>query len=123
MSSPHGGSVWKNSGEDHVQTARNPDMHLHRSIWRASFVLIVTVIPAAGAERIAVVAGGDGRDGNPTHTKLDQPFGIAFDPLGNMFIVELTGHRVLKVDPRGNLTTVAGTGQKGDGGDGGPARK
>src|SRR5262249_46572395 len=34
--------------------------------------------------------------------------------------VELTGQRVRKVDRQGILTTIAGTGQKGDSGDGGP---
>jgi sugar lactone lactonase YvrE len=39
-----------------------------------------------------------------------------------MFIVEMTGgERVLKVDLRGMLTVFAGTGEKGDSGDGGPA--
>jgi DNA-binding beta-propeller fold protein YncE len=38
-----------------------------------------------------------------------------------MFLVEIAGHRVLKVDGRGVLTRIAGTGAKGDRGDGGPA--
>jgi len=38
-----------------------------------------------------------------------------------MFIVEMTGQRVLKVDDKGVLTHLAGTGKKGHGGDDGPA--
>jgi sugar lactone lactonase YvrE len=35
----------------------------------------------------------------------------------------MTGHRIRQVDRQGRLRTVAGTGQPGSGGDGGPARK
>jgi DNA-binding beta-propeller fold protein YncE len=75
------------------------------------------------AERLVLVAGGDESDSaSATRARLDSPFGVAFDRLGNLFIVEMTGHRVLKVSDKGVLTTVAGTGQKGEGGDGGPAK-
>jgi sugar lactone lactonase YvrE len=71
-----------------------------------------------------LVAGGDGPEGAAaTQAKLQGPFGVDFDRSGNMFIAEFTGHRVRKVNDKGILTTVAGTGQKGDGGDGGPAVK
>jgi sugar lactone lactonase YvrE len=54
---------------------------------------------------------------------LNQPFGIDFDKAGNFYLVELQGQRVLKVDPKGTFTIVAGTGAKGNGGDGGPLLK
>ena len=45
-----------------------------------------------------------------------------FDNHGNMYIVEMAGgERVLRVDSRGMLAVLAGTGEKGDSGDGGPA--
>jgi DNA-binding beta-propeller fold protein YncE len=81
--------------------------------------------PALGAEKLVLVAGGgkSPADGLATRVQLQSPFGVAFDRGGNLFLVEMTGHRVRKIDPRGRLTTVAGTGQKGYGGDGGPAKK
>jgi DNA-binding beta-propeller fold protein YncE len=54
---------------------------------------------------------------------LIAPFGVDFDRSGNMYIVELTGQRVHRVDTKGHSTILAGTGQKGDRGDGGPASK
>ena len=54
---------------------------------------------------------------------LKSPFGIDFDAAGNMFIAELAGARVHKVDAAGKFKTIAGDGSKGYGGDGGPAKK
>jgi DNA-binding beta-propeller fold protein YncE len=88
-------------------------------------VLCLAGASSGRAEKLVLVAGGgSGDDGAPAlRAKLEGPFGVGFDRAGNLFIVEMTGQRVRKVDPRGTLTTVVGTGQKGDGGDGGPAAR
>ncbi len=80
---------------------------------------------AARADKLVLVAGGGkGSDGVPaTEARLIEPFGSDFDRAGNLYLVELKGERVLKVDPRGILTILGGTGKKGSGGDGGPAAK
>jgi sugar lactone lactonase YvrE len=71
-----------------------------------------------------VAGGGNGADGVPaTEAKLIAPFGVDFNKAGTMFLVELTGERALRVDRRGILSVIAGTGHRGGGGDGGPARK
>jgi DNA-binding beta-propeller fold protein YncE len=79
----------------------------------------------ARADKLVLVAGGDMEQEGALamQAKLRSPFGVDFDKSGNMFIVELTGQRVRKVDRQGYLTTIAGTGRKGEGGDGGPAAK
>jgi hypothetical protein len=77
--------------------------------------------PAAGAPTVLVAGGGSGGDGVPaTQAKLNEPFGVSRDARGNLYIVEHAGNRVRKVDPAGILTTVAGKGSRGDGGDNGP---
>src|SRR5437588_12257083 len=96
-----------------------------RSPQQLSFItlLFTLLAPALHAERVVVVAGG-GNDvtGPAARCRLHAPFGIDFDHTGNMFIVEMAGgERVLKVDGTGMLTVFAGTGEKGDRGDGGPA--
>src|SRR5262245_58481769 len=92
--------------------------------------LMILALVAAGltagpvkADKLVVVAGGGTKAGPApaTECKLNAPFGVDFDRAGNMYIVELSGGRVHKVDAKGVLTTVAGTGKKGDQGDGGPA--
>lgn len=61
---------------------------------------------------------GDG--GTPIHASLNNPQGMAFDSLGNMYIADTFNNRIRKVS--GNvITTIAGTGTAGFSGDGGPA--
>src|SRR5438270_4487726 len=80
-------------------------------------------VSGAQEKRLVLVAGGgDGPDGAAAiKAKLQTPFGVAFDRSETLFFVELTGHRLRKVDRKGILTTIAGTGQEGDSGDGGAA--
>jgi DNA-binding beta-propeller fold protein YncE len=79
--------------------------------------------PAWAAGKVVLVAGGgSGHDGVPaTKARLEEPFGVDFDQAGNLYLVEMTGQRVCRIDRKGMLTTLAGTGRKGNGGDGGPA--
>jgi sugar lactone lactonase YvrE len=71
---------------------------------------------------------GNGRqgysgDGGPAkEASLNQPFGVVFDEAGNLFVSDTFNHRVRRVDARtGVISTVAGTGERGFSGDGGPA--
>jgi len=57
-------------------------------------------------------------DGEPP---LVLPFGVDWDAARSLYVVELEGNRVRKIDTRGVLTTIAGTGRKGSAGDGGSA--
>jgi PIN domain nuclease of toxin-antitoxin system len=52
---------------------------------------------------------------------LSDPFGLAVDGSGNLFIADAGNHRVRKVSRSGVISTVAGTGTRGFSGDGGPA--
>jgi uncharacterized protein (TIGR03437 family) len=47
--------------------------------------------------------------------------GIVVDAVGNLYIADDGHHRIRKVDAKGIITTVAGTGAQGYSGDGGPA--
>ena len=63
--------------------------------------------------------GGDGS--SAAGAELSAPAGVAFDSSGNLFIPD--NNRIRKVDTKGIITTVAGTGAVGSSGDGGPAIK
>lgn len=91
----------------------------------ATFAISVHVrlSPAAGAGgkgTLIVVAGAS--DGGVVGGTLHEPFGVDVDPAGNLLIAEISGQRVLRLDRAGRLVVFAGTGEKGFGGDGGPAR-
>src|SRR5215213_2463350 len=64
-------------------------------------------------------AGFSGDGGLATKAKLNNPFAVAVDREGNLYIGDFTSVR--KIDPSGTITTVAGTGRFGFSGDGGPA--
>jgi sugar lactone lactonase YvrE len=75
-------------------------------------------------------AAGNGKqgysgDGGPAlEASLNQPYEVRFDRAGNMFFAEMQNHVVRRVDARTRIiTTVAGTGQPGFSGDGGPANR
>jgi DNA-binding beta-propeller fold protein YncE len=76
------------------------------------------------AEKIVLVAGGGTaeKDAPATECKLGEPFGVEFNPSGELIIVEMEhGNRVLKIDTGGVLRVIAGSSAKGYSGDGGPA--
>ena len=61
-------------------------------------------------------------DGGPaTKAQVKGPFGVLKGPDGGLYICDTYNHVIRRMDPNGNITTVAGTGQKGYSGDGGPA--
>ncbi len=63
-------------------------------------------------------------DGLPAvQARLFAPSGIVLDREGNLFFSERSAYRVRRVDARtGTITTIAGNGERGYSGDGGPAR-
>ncbi len=63
--------------------------------------------------------GGDG--GAATSAQLNGPRGLAADAAGNVYISDTKNARVRKVTPAGTISTVAGNGTSGYGGDGGAA--
>jgi hypothetical protein len=75
---------------------------------------------------ITTVAGngvnGYGGDGGPaTAAALNAPFAIAPLPGGGFLFADAENDRIRRVSPLGVITTVAGTGNVGFSGDGGPA--
>ena len=65
--------------------------------------------------------GFSGDEGPATDASLNRPFGVAADTVGNVYIADTYGHRIRKVNSAGVITTVAGNGTPGFGGDGGAA--
>ena len=65
-------------------------------------------------------AGFSGDNGSATSAQLYNPVGVALDSAGNLYIADGGNFRIRKVS-NGVITTVAGNGTPGYGGDNGPA--
>ena len=66
-------------------------------------------------------AGIDGDGGSATEAQLAQPYGLALDDEGSLYIGDRANFRVRRLTPEGTLETIAGTGVEGTAGVGGPA--
>lgn len=76
----------------------------------------ITTVAGSGSE-------GDAGDGGPaTDAQLSQPFGIALDRDGTLYIGDRGNFRVRRVSPDGVIDTLAGIGVEGVGREG-PAHK
>ena len=62
---------------------------------------------------------GDG--GAATDARLNNPWDVALDGSGNLYIADRDNNRIRKVDSSGNITSVAGNGTSGFSGDGAAA--
>jgi len=86
--------------------------------------LAFTSLPAGERQRAVTVAGtGDrafsGDGGEATASALVRPVALAIGPAGEIYIAE--GNRIRQVKKDGRISTFAGTGAVGSGGDGAPA--
>lgn len=84
----------------------------------------IRTVDTAGT--IATIAGtgdrGYGGDGGlAVEAKMSRPQGVALDAAGNLFFSDSDNHRIRRVDSQGIITTVVGTGETGNSGDGGLA--
>ena len=79
--------------------------------------------------RLTVIAGtgtmGDSGDGGPAlQVSFHNPHSMMLGRNGQLYIADTFNHRVRKLDLKtGQITTIAGTGQPGYSGDGGPANR
>jgi trimeric autotransporter adhesin len=81
------------------------------------------VTPAGAVSTVAGTgAAGSTGDGGPAiAARLRKPGGVAIDSSGNVYIADTGNNKVRRVNPAGVITTLAGTGDAGSGGDGRPA--
>ncbi len=81
-----------------------------------------TALAKLGAPRANVLSNNTQVNGvEATAVSLDRPLGVAYDAAGNFYIADTDNFVIREVNLAGITTVVAGTGEQGFGGDGGPA--
>jgi sugar lactone lactonase YvrE len=106
--------------------AVDPNGNLFISDYGAGRVLKVDaktgILTTAAGGNTNVQSPGYGDGGPATQANVPQPFGIAFDSRGNLFIADGGPARIRRVDAKtGIITSVAGSATATSLGDGGPA--
>lgn len=100
-----------NSGNLYISDALNHRIYRIQASERNP---VLTTIVGTGREGF--------REGLAASAQLNAPVFIALDGRGNLFIADQFNHRVRRLDiQKGTVTTVAGEGNFGFSGDGGPA--
>lgn len=106
---------------------------LRKKTGASSLSTLLVVICAMGgisttafAQTISTFAGTgepatSGDAGQAALAGIHRPEALEYDLAGNLYVSEVFGQRVRKVTPDGLITTLAGNGNIGFGGDGGPA--
>jgi sugar lactone lactonase YvrE len=99
---------------------------LNNRIWKADTSGVVTTVAGGGT----VVLDASTLSTTATQVRLFGPGSLAFDPAGNLYSIDGSRNRILKIaanapnqplDGSETVTVFAGTGQLGFSGDGGPA--
>ena len=109
LDTPHGVAV-DNRGRVFIADSPN---HRIRMVDLATGV--IRTVAGTGQEGF----GGDG--GPATAARLNRPRFLVVAPDGSLIIADTANYRVRRVDPAGIISTIAGTGERGYSGDGGPA--
>lgn len=89
--------------------------HLNARIRKVSPLGVIATVAGSG------LFGFSGDRGPATAASLSKPDGVAVDSMGNLYIADTGNNVVRRVSPSGLITTIAGNGQYGFSGDGGPA--
>jgi streptogramin lyase len=111
MSCPHSAAV-SADGDLFIADSAN---HVIRKVDHASG--IITSVVGQGGKN-----GDDGDGGPATAAHIDGPKGIVFDANWNLLLADSGNDKIRRVDAKtGVITTIAGTGETGVTGNGGPA--
>jgi sugar lactone lactonase YvrE len=91
------------------------------SVWVCLFLTVASepkIMTAVGTGQI----GYSGNGGPAIKARLNQPFDVALDAQGDIYVSDTFNQRIRKIEhDTGTISTIGGNGTKGYSGDGGPA--
>ena len=125
-----GSPVWSGDGGPAVRAGLNNPYGLTRGPDGALYICDMGnhLIRRISPEGTITTVAGTGRqgysgDGGPAiQADLNEPYEVRFDRQGNLFFVEMKNNLIRRVDAKTRkISTVAGDGEAGFSGDGGPA--
>lgn len=101
-------------------------MKLTKAVATYTLPILIFFSSPAHAQVLTTIAGtgtngfaGDG--GLAVAAQLNAPLALCLDNSGNLYFTDYSNHRIRKIDSKGIISTIAGTGIAGFSGDGGPA--
>ncbi len=99
-----------------------PDGTMWNTSWHTHKVRVLDLETGLVYVNVGSTPGFAGDDGPASAALLNQPKGSVYDEVdGTVYMVDMRNERVRAVYADGTIATVAGTGDQGYGGDGGPA--
>jgi len=101
-----------------MKTRVTRQSRMKRLMAGVSTAMLALGLAAGGSSALA--QSGPPSNVQATAAPLAAPAQIAYDAAGNLYIADLNDNVIRKVDLAGIVTTVAGTGEQGFAGDGGP---
>src|SRR5882672_11804017 len=85
---------------------------------RPALLAVVLTFPASAQVTTLIGTGVAGYSDN----QVNNPYGMAIGPDGGLYFCDLDNQRIRRLDLKAKrLSTIAGNGQRGYSGDGGPA--
>ncbi len=86
----------------------------------------LTGVTNCHAQMVTKIKMSNGQEQTDLHKvvhapELENPVAAVVDDSGNIIVADFAANKIQKIQPNGTLTTIAGNGTNGFGGDGGPA--
>ncbi|HLA26593.1 MAG TPA: NHL repeat-containing protein, partial [Syntrophales bacterium] len=114
LNSPDGAAIYYDTAQQKLYLyIADQDNHRIRKLDTVTNALVT--VAGTGS------AGSAGDDGPAIVAQLNSPSSVALDASGNLYIADTGNHKIRRVTAAGIISTVAGNGLVGSGGDGGPA--
>ena len=92
--------------------------HVNNRIRRIDTAGIITTIVGGGGPAGLDMGSFKGDGGPANEATLQEPYGVAVDVLGDLYVSDRDNDRIRKIDPHGIISTIAGNGKTVYSGDG-----